>query len=510
MLQSTRTVMLFGIAVQVAAFLRTAIIAAVLGTSLDVDAYNLGLIAPSFISTVIGSWLQMGFIGRYTTLVTTGEVSLAAAYRVRMLAVVLGLALAFASLCFLFPERIMALFMPNGQTAMIASGAAALKISGLILVPIMLGDFIALILNSHGRFFAAALAPLLNALVSILGLWLWPSLNLSALVWTLLLGSLAQCFVVIAALLRMHLSFPVRTSMAKAEVRVTLMLALPLLPAMMLGNSAAAIIQFRMAELGEGMVAIYGYASRLHNALAQVLVIGLSTVLLPHFAALWSRGEKEEIVVLFRRLARCTILVVAYLVVGIYLMGETATRILFERGVFDAKHAEQVSWFWVLLSLSLFPLAFGTFIAKFCQALRGGGSILVSGIISFSATWLVTSFGATLGNPSIVISAAVASVVATGCFWFLWLGTRVQALPILQDIGLASFRMGLLLIPAVIVEHQFELWTQGQADLLSLFVRGSSYTLIFMSLLISTRSQLWFLAARPGDAPLPDSRQPKC
>ena len=44
------------------------------------------------------------------------------------------------------------------------------------------------------------------------------------------------------------------------------MLALPLLPAMMLGNSAAAIIQFRMAELGEGMVAIYGYASRLHNA----------------------------------------------------------------------------------------------------------------------------------------------------------------------------------------------------------------------------------------------------
>lgn len=63
MLRSTRTVMLLGIAVQIAAFLRTAIVAATLGTSLDVDAYNLGLIAPSFISTVIGSWLQMSFIG---------------------------------------------------------------------------------------------------------------------------------------------------------------------------------------------------------------------------------------------------------------------------------------------------------------------------------------------------------------------------------------------------------------------------------------------------------------
>jgi putative peptidoglycan lipid II flippase len=427
-----------------------------------------------------------------------------------MLAVVLGLALAFASLCFLFSEPIMALFMPNGQTAMTASGAAALKISGLILVPIMLGDFIALILNGHGRFFAAALAPLLNALVSVLGLWLWSSLNLSALVWTLLFGSLAQCLVVIAALLKMQLSFPAKTSIAKREVRVTLMLALPLLPAMMLGNSAAAIIQFRMAELGEGLVAIYGYASRLHNALAQVLVIGLSTVLLPHFAALWSRGEKGEIIVLFRRLARCTILAVAYLGVGICLMGETATRILFERGVFDAKHAEQVSWFWALLSLSLFPLAFGTFIAKFCQALRGAGSILVSGIISFSATWLVTSLGATLGNPSIVISAAVANVAAATCFWLFWLGRRVQALPILQDIGAASLRVALFLVPAVILERQCDLWTRGLPDLLSLLVRGLSYTLMFVSLLILTRSHLWFLAKRPGVAPVLGSRQPGC
>jgi putative peptidoglycan lipid II flippase len=150
---------------------------------------------------------------------------LAAAYRSRMLVLVLGCALVFASLCLLLPERIMALFMPNGQTSMIASAAAALRLSGLILVPIIVGDFIALILNSHGRFFAAALAPLINALVSVLGLWLWPSLNLSALVWTLLLGSLAQCLVVVTALLRVRLNFPIETSVAKGEVRTTLMLA---------------------------------------------------------------------------------------------------------------------------------------------------------------------------------------------------------------------------------------------------------------------------------------------
>jgi putative peptidoglycan lipid II flippase len=500
MLQSARTVMLFGIAVQVAAFLRTAIIAAMLGTSLDVDAYNLGLIAPSFISTVVGSWLQLSFIGRYTTLVTTGELGLAAAYRARMLAIVLGLALLFASLCFVLPERIMALFMPNGQTAMMASAAAALKISGLILVPIMLGDFIALILNSHGRFFAAALAPLVNALFSVLGLWLWSSLNLSALVWTLLFGSLAQCFVVIAALLRMHLSFPVKTSVAKGEVRLTIMLALPLLPAMMLSNSAAAIIQFRMASLGEGMVAIYGYASRLHGALAQVLVIGLSTVLLPHFAALWSRGEKAEITILFRRLARCTILLVAYLTLGICLMGETATKILFQRGAFDTQQTLEVSRLWTLLSFSLFPLAFGTFIAKFCQAVREAGSVLASGLVSFAATWFVSWLGVSLASPSIVASSALASAALVTCFWLFWLGKRIRTAPIFEDLGVAGFRMLLILVPAACVERFTTLYTEGFSDIVRLFARGSMYTLIVLLLLIATRSHVWFLARRPGEA----------
>src|ERR1700716_2296645 len=129
MLRSTRTVMQLGIAVQIAAFLRTAIVAATLGTSLDVDAYNLGLIAPSFISTVIGSWLQLSFIGRYTALVTTGEIDLAAAYRTRMLALVLGCAVVFAGLCFLLPEQIMSFFMPKSQTVAIASAAAALHLA---------------------------------------------------------------------------------------------------------------------------------------------------------------------------------------------------------------------------------------------------------------------------------------------------------------------------------------------------------------------------------------------
>src|SRR5215475_16219654 len=104
MLRSTRVVVLLGVAVQIVAFLRTAIIAATLGTSPDVDAYNLGLIAPGFISTVVGAWLQMSFIGRYASLIATHETDLAASYRSRMLVLVTASAVLFAGLCYIVPE----------------------------------------------------------------------------------------------------------------------------------------------------------------------------------------------------------------------------------------------------------------------------------------------------------------------------------------------------------------------------------------------------------------------
>jgi len=175
MLRSTRVVVLLGVAVQIVAFLRTAIIAATLGTSPDVDAYNLGLIAPGFISTVVGAWLQMSFIGRYASLIATHETDLAASYRSRMLVLVTASAMLFAGLCYIVPEPIMRLFLPHGQGAMVSASAEALKLSGLTLIPIVIGDFLGLVLNGHGRFFAAALAPLANAVVSVLGLRLWPS-----------------------------------------------------------------------------------------------------------------------------------------------------------------------------------------------------------------------------------------------------------------------------------------------------------------------------------------------
>jgi len=78
----------------------------------------------------------------------------------RMLALILGVALALAGLCFVLPDRIMDFFYagrPDRDQK--PAAAAALKLSGLILIPIILGDFVRACPQQSRAFFFAAGRP---------------------------------------------------------------------------------------------------------------------------------------------------------------------------------------------------------------------------------------------------------------------------------------------------------------------------------------------------------------
>jgi putative peptidoglycan lipid II flippase len=493
MLRSARIVVLLAVLVQIAAFARTAVIAALFGASIDVDSYNLGVVAPTFIATVIGGWLQIGFVGRYAGLLATGDLGLATAYRTRMLILVLLISLAAAVLCVSQPYRLMMLFLPDTQNSIALTSANALRVTGWTLLPTIVGDFLGLVLNSHGRFFAAALAPLVNAVVSVIALWLWPASDLSALVWTLLLGNFFQLLVVAISVCSIRIKFSLDSDAVRGEVLATIAIALPLLPAVIFSNSAAAILQFRSAELGEGAVAILGYASKLHAALSQVIVIGLGTVLLPHFGTLWARNDKDQIVILLRRLTRASILLCSYLCVGIYLMGEPTVGLLFARGAFDIGLAQRVAELWMILSLSLFPFAIGTFIAKFCQALRKSITILLSGAISFAVIWFVSLIGARSSSLPIITLSSTMAFSATAVFWLSWLSRTVKTVSIWGDILGGALRVLVALAPAIVLDLIIQRVDQSAPSILEIATRGTLFSLVIVGSLRLFGYWRWFL-----------------
>jgi len=478
--RSARTVILLAIVGQFVAFLRTAIIAASFGASHVVDSYYLGTVAPSFIATVFVGCLQVAFLGRYAGLLAKGDADLAHAYRSRMLAFVVATSILATLVCVWRPDVIFGVFLPGNRDAGALGGAIALSGIAYSLVPMISADFLGLVMNAHGRFFSAALAPVVNAAVSVAALVLWPSIDMSALVWTLVIGSCAQLLVIVVGAWRAGLVFSLRSTLARSEVWTTLALSLPILPAIMLSNSANAILQFRTAELGEGGIAILNYALKLYFAISQVLVIGFGTVLLPHFASQWALGHHQEIATMLRRLSRIGIVVCAFLFFCVATLGVPTVSVLLRRGQFNDALSVHVADIWLVLTLSVFPLALGTFIAKLAQAARRSTLILISSALSFCITWIVATIGARNGSLVTVALSFVATFTATTIFWLVWLIRVNPAAKSIIPESAKSFFIALLLIaPLAILDVYIKRLTSDWPVLVDLVARGAAYSILF-------------------------------
>ncbi|MFT7651193.1 MAG: putative peptidoglycan lipid II flippase [Limisphaerales bacterium] len=435
MLGAVSTVTGFAVASQFIGFLRMAIIAYAFGLSTDVDAYYLGLAIPTLVILVFSNWAQLSYLGRYTTLVVEDNQPLARAFRLTMLLLVALLATLTCVLGFVFPEIPIQFFL-NATATQEAAAIVAFQWTVLIIAPSVVADFMGQSLNGHRNFAVPAAAQLANAVVATLALWLSPSKGIESLVGSLIFGALVQLAIVAVPFMRLRSrkdSGKWPHSLIKAELRVVFRLTLYIVPAVILSNAVLSILQFNIAQFGDGAVSTMGYANRINSAIGQLLVIGLGTVLLPHFAALIAKSELGATQYLFRRLVRGSILVSSIVVALVFLIGESWLSILLDRGAFDEAAVAAVHHLLVLLSFALLPMAIGTFIARYFSALRRADFLLFSGLIAFVCVFVVAKVGAELGSIQNIALAPTVAFSATTVFW-LWKLAQVFPLkPMLSD-----------------------------------------------------------------------------
>ena len=106
--------------------------------------------------------------------------------------------------------------------------------------------------------------------------------------------------------------------------------------------------------------------------------------------------------------------------------------------------------------------------------------------------------GASFASLDIITGAAAVSATAVTCFWLVWLGQKIPTIPILADIAMAALRMGLILIPAILIERWIRPAVEDWPALLNLLVRGLSYSAVVLLLLVTSRSHSWFVSRTPG------------
>lgn len=412
------------IASQLAALLKLWFTARIFGVSAELDGYNLSLVLPVLIGGVMAGVLQTGFFPVRARLNAEGdEKSLIEFER----SVLVGVGLLGFIITFLLmigsPFVIESLTHSAPGTVKSALASAYPVVIFLVLLNFV-GDCCNYLLAMRNHFAIAAAAPIINGLIGAMMLALWPDGGLDILIASTMIGMVFQVGITLLGLKATGFVFfgalPSWT-VTREHWYGMLTLGAWILPGVIFSNLLVSLPTVWAAKYGEGAVSAFGYAYRLHSSAIQLLVIASSTIFLAEFSNLVAHRNVGKVKEILAKVTVLSIVIGAFSLLGIWLLGEEILETLFGGGEFDSDAVTRVSSHWLLMSVAIPFAIIGNVYAKLWQAQKRPQLISVMAaisLLSFSLASYAMSPFLKEYSLSLAIAVSAFSVVMTG-MWFL-------------------------------------------------------------------------------------------
>jgi putative peptidoglycan lipid II flippase len=340
---------------------REVVAASYFGVTGAMSAFTIAFQVPNLVRALVAdAALQGAFIPVFSELLEKGERR--EAFRVASsLFLLILMALGALTLLFVvFAEPVMSLFAPgfDDDPRLRALTVDLAQLMFPIVLLLALSGVTVGMLNSFGHFSVPALAPVAWNLVIVGALvGLTPALAEEDEIYAYAIGVLAGTVVQLALPLpwlrgrggRFSLSFDWRNS----HVRRVLELMLPVTIALGMINLSLLINSLFGTLVSEQAPAAIDKAFRIYQLPQGLFSISVATILFPTLARLAARGATDD---LRRTMANgvrqiCLLLIPSAVVMAV--LAEPITRLIYERGVFDAEATELVTEALVWWSISL-------------------------------------------------------------------------------------------------------------------------------------------------------------
>ena len=337
---------------RIAGFARDALMAAVLGTGPAADAFFAAFRFPNLFRRLFAEGaFNTAFVPMFSgALEREGQegAKLLAARIMSWLVVMLFIVTLLAEI---FMPQIMAAFVPG-----FTDDAEKFELTVLLtrimfpyLACMSLMAAYGAILNTLGRFFAAAFAPVLLNLVTIsalipLAFW-FVQTPVEATIWVAIAtmaGGVAQLVLVWVAIERAGFRPAFRMPRLDAEVRRFWMLAVPAI-------LAGGITQINIfvgtiiASGADNAISVLSYADRLYQLPLGIIGIAIGTVLLPELSRHLKGGRALEARQSQDQALFVSMLLTMPAAMALVALAEPIVRVLFERGAFDALATTQTA-----------------------------------------------------------------------------------------------------------------------------------------------------------------------
>lgn len=383
------------------------------GVGPELDGYNLALVIPTLISGILSGMIQTGLFPVRAQLAARGNEREALRLEQLVLYGVASVAIAASFILWLSRTLWSTWLAPNVPINVQHAFMLVLPLALLFLPFSCISETAGYFLAIRGRYWIAAAAPIGNSFIGACLLLAWPKGGLIALALAAVIGQVLQACICLLALPRSFFSTQ-DLSLGNKDItnnlKTLMRLGMWILPALVFSNITVSIAPVLVAGYGEGAVAAFGYAYRLHQVVFQVLVMAIAPILLAHIATLASTRQASVLRRILLEAAgwSMAIGVVAATVVG--MVGAQLLEFVFS-GRFDQVAAERVALHWYWLTVGLAFSIFGGILARFWQGSGRAQHLSVFGFAQLITFLSAFSALAAVGEQAVAVALSASTAI---------------------------------------------------------------------------------------------------
>jgi putative peptidoglycan lipid II flippase len=439
---------------RVLGYAREALLAYRVGAGTATDAYYAAFQIPDLLNYLLaGGALSIAFLPLYTKYLAAGDAKGAD----HLLATTLGTLTAVTALAtgllWWWAEPLIALQFPRFDAATQATTVHLTRIVLPAQIFFIAGGIVNATLFAHGRFGAAALAPLLyNGGIIAGGLVLAPRLDVGVegFAWGALVGGLAGPFLAPVLYARGRVRLRLRVAPFDRVFLGYLFIAAPL----MFGQSLLTVDEWYQrwfgALLGAGAVSYLSYARRLMQVPVAAVGQAIAAAALPALSRLYTEGKHGELDRAVLRTLQAGLAIAVLAAGGCYAVAHPLVQVVYQHGAFGSDDTAQVATILALLSLAV-----PAWIAQ---------QIIVRAFYARADTWRPMLLGTAvavasiplylaLGRSSGVRGLATASVIGMSISALATLGLArwLHGAPALGRLFASGARAALIALPAALL-----------------------------------------------------------
>lgn len=397
---------------RVLGWLRVIVISTTFGLTRDLDAFYAAFPIPNLIFEIVAAGaIASAVIPILSGLRATGELDRAWRVASTILNLMLVLVAALGVLAALAAPLLVPLIAPGFEPEEQALTVELTRIMLIGPVFLALGAVATSVLNSSGRFAAAAMAPIAYNLALIAApLLLADTMGIYCLALGVVVGSMLHFGVQVLPMRRAGFRYTARVDLGDRHAREALTLMVPRAIGLTAGQLTFVVATAVASGLGPGSVAAFSIAFSVFQIPLGVIGVPMGIVAMPTLAAHLARGEEGRYVDLLTRALRLLLWAVAPLtVLGIVLREEIA-GLLFQYGRIDTAAVALVAAPLGVLLLGLASESAVNVLARAFYAARNTVIPVLAALVAVAVNCvLMVVLGAAFGLPGMSLAIVIGS-----------------------------------------------------------------------------------------------------